>query len=146
MRALLFILAAAAHAQTDTARVLSVSPPMDQEIHDHQDVQFTVKVHYSLASIDRAILQVFAQRYVSGPDGCEHILPHSTEGGTDALIKRGEGEVTVHFPWRESNRRVPPGAAFLGIGINLWTERNGRSVKRIASFDTSFCRPVTPQN
>jgi hypothetical protein len=141
---LALLTAALTQAQTDAARVTSVSPPMDLEIRDHQPVRFTVTIHYVLVSVERAIVQVYTERYANGPDGCDHVLPHHTEGGAHAQINRGEGDVTVHFDWHESKGPISPGPAFLGFGINFWTDRNGRTGKGFARFGTSFCRPVTP--
>ncbi len=64
-----------------------------------------------------------------------------------AHIKRGEGDVTVRFPWIEGtgpDAKVPRGAASLAFGMNLWTERHGRPVKpMLRTFAQSFCRPIS---
>lgn len=143
----LIVAASAANAQTDFARVVAVSPGIAAEIRDHQAVQFTVKVHYVLASIEKAIMGVFVERYTVGPDGCDAAVRHHTEGGAWPIIKRGEGDVTVRFAWHETTGKlpVPFGDAFLGIGVNFWTDNNGRPGRRFAAFGANaFCRPVTP--
>jgi hypothetical protein len=127
--------------QGDTARVVAVSPGIDQEVRNHEPLRFTVTVRYSLTSRDNAFLAVYAERFENGPDGCDHVRRHQTEGGVHTEIKRGEGEVTVHFDWHESPGRLPPGPSFLAIGVNLWREeRRGL----IAKFGDTFCRPVSP--
>jgi hypothetical protein len=136
--------ARAQNAPADKARVLSVSPGIDQEIFDHQRVRFDVQVHYSLASVDRALMAVYVERYENGPDGCDQVLKHNTEGGALTPIHRGDGNVMVHFDWHETNRHIPFGAAFLAIGINFWADYGGRPRKQLARFGTSFCRPVLP--
>ena len=127
--------------QGDTARVVSVSPGIDQEVRNHEPLRFTVTVRYSLTSREKAFLAVYAERFENGPDGCNPVLRHHTEGAARVEIKRGEGEVTVQFDWREYPGRLPPGPSFLAIGVNLWQEeRRGL----MAKFGDTFCRPVSP--
>jgi hypothetical protein len=146
LRAVVALLAAtAASAQTpqgDSARVISVSPGIDEDLHDHQRVRFTATVRYSLKSSNRAMLAMYAERFENGPDGCDNILRHHTEGGARTWIQRGDGEFTVYFDWHESPGRLAPGPSFLAIGTNLW--KSERAGGRVAQFEHSFCRPVTP--
>jgi hypothetical protein len=135
------------NAGADAAQILSVSPDARSELHDGQAVQFTVTLHYSLRSVDEAVLAVYAERYAPSAQPCNTKGLHHTEGATNVLLKRGEGDVTVQFPWREGigPNSVPRGAAFIAIGLNLWPEENGRPGKPvIQKFGTSFCRPVNP--
>jgi hypothetical protein len=136
-----------AAAGIDTAQVLSVLPDERWELRDGQAVQFTVKLHYALRSVDQAILAVYAERYTSDVPSCKSSV-HHTEGGTEVPIRRGEGDLTVRFPWHEDTgprSRVPAGAAFLAIGANLWPDENGRTgIPMMQAFGTSFCRPVNP--
>ena len=145
--ALLLLATVAVRAQSDSARIIAVSPGIDIDLHDHQPVQFSVKAHYVLTSIDHAIIAVYAERYAIGPDGCDAAVKHHTEGGTTIPITRGEGDVTARFNWRETLGKVqiPFGASFLGIGVNFWTDHNGRPGKRFARFGSNFfCRPIGP--
>ncbi|HEV2688559.1 MAG TPA: hypothetical protein VGV35_08395 [Bryobacteraceae bacterium] len=118
------------------------------ELQEGQKIKFEVTIQYSLHSSDRAIVQVYAERYANSGSPCDNAALHQTEGGATARIKRGNGDHTVRFAWQEGtgpDAKVPRGAASLAFGINIWTDKNGRPVKpMIQAFETSFCRPVKP--
>jgi hypothetical protein len=134
--------------KSDSARILAVSPGSEVELREGQKVQFDVTIHYSLNSKDIAILQVFAERYADGNSPCDDAAVHQTEGGTTALIRRGEGDVKLRFAWIEGSgpdAKVPRGASSLAFGMNLWTEKHTRPVKpMLQAFGTSSCRQIKP--
>jgi hypothetical protein len=106
-----------------------------------------VSVHYSIQSVDIAILQVYAERYSDAGGVCKNTALHQTEGGSVIKVKRGEGDAKVSFLWVEGtglDANVPRGPASVAFGINLWPEKHGRPVKpMLRAIDTSFCRSVT---
>src|SRR5258708_4060803 len=128
--------------KTDSVQILAVSPGPEVELHEARRIRFDITIHYSLHSVDHAILQVYAERYASSSRPCDQAGVHQTEGGTVAPIKRGDGDIKVSFAWKEGtgpDAKVPRGAAFLAFGINLWTEMDGRPVKpMIQAFGTSL--------
>lgn len=130
----------------DIVEIVSVSPGAAKPMHHGERLEFKVEVRYSLQSRDKAILQVYAERYASGPRQCDQAALHQTEGGTTVVLRRGSGSVRVKFRWREGSgpdAKVPPGGS-LAIGMNLWQEENGKPVKPMfRAFGTSFCRPVS---
>ena len=128
------------------AQIVSVVPGTETELHEGDMVQFAVTVHYSLVSVNSAVLAVYAERFADASHLCGDAAAHHTEGGTTVRLERGEGEVKVQFAWHESGmREVPLGKSSLAIGINLWTDDHGRPVKpKLRAFGTSFCRPVNP--
>jgi hypothetical protein len=132
----------------DRAQILTVSPAESVELHEGQKVRFELTIHYSLRSVDSAVLQVHAERYADGARPCDEKVVHQTEGGSVVRVKRGEGDVTVRFLWIEGtgpDAKVPRGAASLAVGMNLWTESHGGPVKpMLRSFPKSFCRSVLP--
>ncbi len=132
----------------DSAKIVAVSPGLGVEVHDGDAVLFEVTIHYSLRSLDHAILVVYAERYADGPSLCDHAGVHHTEGGALARIKRGDGVLTLRFAWKEDSGPhaiVRRGAGSLAFGINLWTDKDERAVKpMIRALGTAFCRPIRP--
>src|SRR4030095_14257064 len=107
-----------AETSSDDVEIVRVLPSADTPLQSDSSTQFAVTVRYSLHSIDRAVLADYAERYQNSPDGCDG-QTHQTEAGSDALIARGTGQVTLRFTWRESrgpNSEEPTGAAYLCIG------------------------------
>jgi hypothetical protein len=138
----------AGSASVDTAEVLSVVPAVDVPLRSGKKTEFVVKIRYSLHSVDRAILAVYAERFPKTADQCGLPSGHQTEGGKSVAVKRGVAEVEVKFNWLEytgSESKIPRGAAYVGIGMNLWTERRGKPVKPVVQmFTVGSCHEVLP--
>ena len=130
----------------DSADVVAVSPADTIPLGDGQKVEFEVSIRYSLHSMDRAILVVYAERYAAEGPVCDNSAQHQTKGGVPILLKRGDGGVKAQFRWQEEwTSKVPRGAASLAIGMNLWADEHGRPVQPVLrKFPPSFCRTIEP--
>jgi hypothetical protein len=135
-------------SSSDDAQIVAVSPVEGVQLQEGHKVRFELTIHYTLQSVDSAILQVYAERYATAGGICDSTDLHQTEGGTTVRIKRGTGDVKVRFPWEEGtgpDAKVPRGAASLAFGMNLWTNKHGRPAKPVLrAFSTSPCHADVP--
>jgi hypothetical protein len=134
-------------AQADTLRIVSILPRIGARVPSAGPVEFRARLHYTLNSASQAILTVYAEHYRNGPQACKGTV-HQTEGGKTFPIHKGEGDVDVAFDWVKSARpksQVPPGAGYLNMDANIWTDKDGKPAPPIIKrFEFSPCYALLP--
>jgi hypothetical protein len=137
----------AAATQSDTLRILSITPRIGARVPSAGPVEFRARLHYTLNSASQAILTVYAEHYRNGPQACKGTV-HQTEGGTTIPLHKGEGDIDVAFDWVKSagpKSQVPPGAGYLNMDANIWTDNSGKPAPPIIKrFEFSPCYALLP--
>jgi len=134
-----WIVSLAHSAEADVFKMISITPAAGTALAT-KPTEFRVKVRYTLNSIDRGFLAVYAERY---REGCGD-RTRRTEGGESVPVTRGTHEVEVTITWRASSDFVAGDqASFVGIGMNLWPPNGGRG-PMLQAFGITACYTAAP--
>ena len=103
--------------------------PKGNDLFTGRAIPFKVKVNYAINSADNGDLAVYVEEYPKAAGGCRGNV-HSTNGGGNARLQRGQGTVMVNFVWHGEASVYPGG--YIELGANLWTPDRSRLIARFA--------------